>query len=353
MAASSPPHILTEASVSMPGANHIQIESGTVEASECASRHAGGFAHTIGRRPTMEDEMILGEEIGNNLHVWAVLDGHGGRFSVERLIKAIPEALKARLAADGGEELSPEAITEAIEKVDQQLCEEARKVDCEDGATCTMIVTNGNQKLMCVAQIGDSQVVRCGAFGAEELCSQHRTDSEPELKRLESVGAEVVDDRVKGRRRSIAVTRALGDVDIKDSTKGLIATAEVTEELLSASDELLIIGCDGLWDVMGAEDAWELAKRKGRKGPKEWDVAKVARELVQAAYELNSGDNISVLVLALRPKRKLRATAGAAALHIGKPDAAAAAGKNKLKPADVSITVGANGQVQGVRLVDK
>jgi len=281
--------------------------------------------------------MILGPALGKNHHLWGVLDGHGGCESVSRLVKWLPEALEARLKADGGDHLSPEAIIETIEKVDERLLADAKEHGFEDGATSLLVVASGLDSTMQLVQIGDSQVVRCGAFGTEELCPQHRTDNASEAQRLASIDVEIVDDRVKGRRLSLAVTRSLGDYDLKDAHdgKGVTATAEVREEVVSASDDLLILGCDGLWDVMGPDDAWELVKRKGRKERGVWDLDKVAFELVQAAYDLKSGDNISVLVLSLRRPRR------------GRPSGAPA------KPKDMDVTINANGQIQAVQMKSK
>ena len=108
------------------------------------------------------------------------------------------------------------SITESIEEVDVRLLVDAEKESFDDGATALLIITTGGGRSMQVVQIGDAQAVRCGPFGAEALCSQHRSDNDEELKRLESVGA-VVDDfgRVQGRRQSLAVTRSLGDLDLK------------------------------------------------------------------------------------------------------------------------------------------
>ena len=124
-------------------------------------------------------------------------------------------------------------------------------------------------------------------------------------------------------------------------------------------DRSLVPRCDGLWDVIGPDDAWELARRKGRKERGVWDLEKVARELVKAAYDLNSGDNISVLVLNLRPPRHLKGAGVAVKADVkmqhGHGAAAGSSGSggrpsHHVKASDVSVTVGSDGHVQAVRL---
>ena len=117
---------------------------------------------------------------------------------------------------------------------------------------------------------------------------------------------------------------------------GLVATPEVSGQLLSPADELLIMGCDGLFDVMNAEEVWDVARSKG-KARGQWDLAKCAEALVQAALDRESGDNVSVVVVLLKPPR----TAA------GRPAAAA-----KPKPANVgvNVTLAANGTIQKVAL---
>ena len=279
--------------------------------------HSHGWAATQGVRPTMEDEFILGAAIAPDVHLWGVLDGHGGRMSVELLMKWLPEGMRQAYELDPT--LSDATLLDTVETIDKRLCKELSDAGSDDGATALLVIAQGgtSARRVRVMQIGDSQAVLCGAFDVHALCPQHRTDNEAELKRLSSAGAKVQDGRVVGRRRSLAVTRSLGDVDLKtldnlfgstsdlssDSiAPGVIATPEVSEHNISAADELLILGCDGLWDVMSPEDAWELARRKGKKRGA-WDLEETARALVQAALTLKTGDNVSVLVLGLKPPR--------------------------------------------------
>lgn len=161
--------------------------------------------------------MILAAPLGKDMHLWGVLDGHGGREAVERLVEWLPKALAARVEKDG--ELSSEALIEEVERVDRQLLDVANEQKFDGGATALLLVTEGGSsaKSMRIAQIGDSQLVRCGAFGAEGMCAQHRTDNHAELARIQSQGV-VPDDfgRVQGRRLSLSVTRSLGDLDLKE-----------------------------------------------------------------------------------------------------------------------------------------
>ena len=265
--------------------------------------HAHGWAHTQGVRPTMEDEIIFGEQLSDKLHLWGVLDGHGGRDSVERVVKWLPEMMREAFSAPGAHDAIEATIAEAVEAVDARLLAEAAAEGFEDGTTALLVVSEGGAwaKRVYVSQTGDSQVVLCGPFGADALAPQHRPDDAEEEARLQAAGASVQDDRVVGRTRSLAVSRSLGDPDAKGC--GVVATPHVATCELSAADELLILGCDGLWDVVEPEDAWSLVKRKAKGRDGKWDLAKAAKALVDEAMAKKTGDNVSVLVLALRPPK--------------------------------------------------
>lgn len=75
---------------------------------------------------------------------------------------------------------------------------------------------------------------------------------------------------------------------------------QVSVERLSPADEVLILGCDGLWDVLSAEDAWNAAQRKGRRRDGTWDFMAGACALTTLALERGSRDNVSVVLIGLR-----------------------------------------------------
>ena len=101
----------------------------------------------------------------------------------------------------------------------------------------------------------------------------------------------------------------------------LIPKPEVTVVPRAKDDECLILASDGLWDVMSNEDACKVARRqihlwyKNNDGPYYVEgsepsmspAAKAAADcLVRLALTKGSGDNITVIVIDLKPRKKLK-----------------------------------------------
>ena len=75
---------------------------------------------------------------------------------------------------------------------------------------------------------------------------------------------------------------------------------QVSVHALSAADEVLILGCDGLWDVLSAEEAWATAQAEGRRRDGAWDLGKAAGALTKLALQRGSCDNVSAVLIGLR-----------------------------------------------------
>ena len=71
-------------------------------------------------------------------------------------------------------------------------------------------------------------------------------------------------------------------------------------QVLSHSDEFLLLACDGLFDVFRSQDAIALARQEliAHRG----EPAEVARILSDQAIRVRrSRDNVSILIIVLRP----------------------------------------------------
>lgn len=85
----------------------------------------------------------------------------------------------------------------------------------------------------------------------------------------------------------LAVTRALGDEELKEFVIGSPYTTKVE---IRADDEFLINACDGLWDVVSDQEAVELVRDMK-------DPLQASEFLVNYAMENGSTDNLSVMVI--------------------------------------------------------
>uniref|UniRef100_A0A0A9GBV3 protein-serine/threonine phosphatase n=1 Tax=Arundo donax TaxID=35708 RepID=A0A0A9GBV3_ARUDO len=78
------------------------------------------------------------------------------------------------------------------------------------------------------------------------------------------------------------------------SPSPLIAEPEICWTTITEDDEFLIIGCDGIWDVMTSQHAVSTVRKGLRRHD---DPERCARELAMEAKRLETFDNLTVIVV--------------------------------------------------------
>nr|GMC81693.1 probable protein phosphatase 2C 27 [Ipomoea batatas] len=169
----------------------------------------------------------------------------------------------------------------------------------DDSSVDTSSGTTALTALLCerklvIANAGDCRAVLGKRGRAIELSKDHKPDSKSERHRIEKLGGAIYNGYLNGQ---LSVARALGDWHMK-APKGsacpLSAEPELQEIILTDDDEFLIMGCDGLWDVMSSQCAVTMARKELMMHN---DPERCSRELVREALKRNTCDNLTVIVV--------------------------------------------------------
>ncbi|KAJ1887178.1 phosphatase 2C, partial [Coemansia sp. S17] len=88
----------------------------------------------------------------------------------------------------------------------------------------------------------------------------------------------------------LAVTRALGDSSLKQF---VIGNPYTTETILDDADDVLILACDGLWDVCSDQEAVDLVRSMDSH------PTHTSQMLLEYALSNESMDNITTMVFRL------------------------------------------------------
>jgi len=296
---------------------------------------SAGAATWQGNKEMQEDRYILDIHLeasgGQTVAGFAVLDGHSGELCVDALMEWLPRNLQKCLSAKASaltEEHLRQVVTEAILLTDDEFLAKAREREVLDGSCailCLVFPDEGRSSSegrshhrMMIANLGDCRAVLCRAQGgrlsAVRLTDDHKPGRADERRRIEANGG-VVD--VQGVWRvftpspasfagrsvlwGLAVSRAFGDLLMKEPQR--YGCQGATGELVTAMPELhfydlhptedrfLVLACDGVWDVLGDDDAVAVCIEH-----RSADLA--AHALTRRAFEIGSDDNITTLVLA-------------------------------------------------------
>ncbi|XP_068335846.1 probable protein phosphatase 2C 49 [Pyrus communis] len=272
---------------------------------------SGSFAD-IGPRRYMEDEHILIDDLSSHLGplfsfpkpnaFYGVFDGHGGpeaaAYVRKNVLRLFFEDANFPRTSDVDEIFSEKlenSLRKAFHVVDLALADDC-SVSSSSGTTALTAMIFG--RLLMVANAGDCRAVLCRKGEAIDMSQDHRPIYPSERRRIEELGGYVDDGYLNG---VLSVTRALGDWDMKfprGSSSPLIAEPEFRQVVLTEDDEFLIIGCDGIWDVMSSQHAVSLVRRGLRRHD---DPEQCARDLVMEALRLNTFDNLTVIVVCFSP----------------------------------------------------
>ncbi|KAH0790513.1 protein phosphatase 2C [Histomonas meleagridis] len=237
-----------------------------------------GQADMIGRRQTMEDvSIILMDMPRKGAALYGLFDGHGGREAAEFAAANLPKAISERLKATAN-------VEDAYVASFRQLQMDMKPWCVYVGTTSVIAVVEGTT--LTVANVGDTRCVLCRDGKAERLTVDHKPDLPDEAAYIQSKGGFVKEGRLGGM---LAVSRALGDSFLGDAVN---ATPSFRTLELNENDSFLILACDGVWDVMSDQEACDIVAA-------EIDPLNAAKKLRDAAFELNSLDNISVIVVFL------------------------------------------------------
>ncbi|KAL8150023.1 putative protein phosphatase 2C 27 [Apium graveolens] len=257
-----------------------------------------------GVKQHMEDEHIciddLVEELGAGASAifpqagafYGVFDGHGGvdaaSFVRKNILKFIVDDSHFPVCLE-------KAIRNAFVKADHAFADE-NYVDISSGTTALTALIFG--RLLVVANAGDCRAVLGRRGTAVELSKDHKPNCTFERTRIEKLGGVIYDGYLNGQ---LSVSRAIGDWHMKGSKGSVVplsAEPELQEIQLAEEDEFLIIGCDGLWDVMSSQCAVTTARKELLLHN---DPERCSRELVREAFKRNSCDNLTVIVICFSP----------------------------------------------------
>eukprot|EP00408_Alexandrium_pacificum_P023590 CAMPEP_0171182676 /NCGR_PEP_ID=MMETSP0790-20130122/14890_1 /TAXON_ID=2925 /ORGANISM="Alexandrium catenella, Strain OF101" /LENGTH=459 /DNA_ID=CAMNT_0011647637 /DNA_START=159 /DNA_END=1538 /DNA_ORIENTATION=- len=299
-----------------------------------------GAATWQGNKDVQEDRYVINVELEapENKRVvgFIVLDGHSGSLCVDAMVEWLPRNLQKCLSAKPTltEEHLRQAVTEACVLTDDEFLTKAREREVLDGSTMILCLiypddarlsldgsrTTGHCRLL-IGNLGDSRAVLCrsqnGRLSAVRLSDDHKPGRADERHRIEAKGG-VVDMQgvwrvftpgpaLFGGRHvlwGLAVSRAFGDLLMKEPQRyGCVgATGELvtavpelhTYDLHPTEDRFLILACDGIWDVLGDDDAVAVCIEH-----RSADLA--AHALIRKAFEIGSDDNLTAMVIAWQP----------------------------------------------------
>ena len=278
-----------------------------------------GIAERQGRRPSMEDAYVALERLApppNWAAAWpsasfyAVYDGHAGaeasafaRTTVHRhFLRHLADARDAANDNGGGTNGGAPSVAElgaamraAFLSTDELFLRSTRSTA---GSTAVAAVVDGAH--IVVANAGDSRACLWRNGRALPLSIDHKPDAPEEEARIVAAGGFVSHGRVLS---ALAVSRALGDRDFKlhaGSEPGtpfhaslVVAEPDVRVARVQPGD-MLLLACDGLWDVFTPEGAFAYLEAKGASAQPQRAVQQLCKA---AEEEYGSLDNITAVLV--------------------------------------------------------
>lgn len=311
-----------------------------------------------GWRATMEDTHILESSLKLKQELkdhafFAVFDGHGGYFTSQYVSANFSRILtkrqewkkylnlsKSARSEVPGIQLIKDALSNAFLDMDHELeriyVDQLKKIDLngvqkrgkrstqthEDardesdatnnerpvieklfldrsGTTAVTVLLTPTH-IIC-SNAGDSRAILCRDGMALPLSFDHKPVNPTEICRVTAAGGFVKMKRIDG---DLAVSRGFGDFRYKlngnepvDKQKVIAVPEIMVFPRDDEKDEFLILGCDGIWDVVDNLSCAEIVRCKLKEG--KTDLGQVCEEMLDECLDRESKDNMTMCMVAL------------------------------------------------------
>ena len=236
-----------------------------------------GLSHTQGRRPQMEDETYYAK--GDRFELLGLFDGHGGPFArhLPKIVEAVP--------VDTGELMDPQSFLTVLM---QTMHECMKKVYPVSPCGSTVLFALVTKSYCLLAYKGDSRALIISLNGRlQTVTEDHKSNEDKEYVKKHGGNVDP-SGRING---IINVYRTIGDYDLQQYMPQDPSFRWWTRD--QTDKHLLIMACDGVFDVLDNEEVASFASKIWRRTKSVQDVATALRD---HAYTLGSTDNITVMV---------------------------------------------------------
>ena len=261
------------------------------------------------------------KEKNNYCYFFAVYDGHGGNgcslYLKNNLHKNITE-------------FSTKGLKTAIELTENNFLN-TKALDYnsnpkDTSGSCAIILLIKNKKCI-IANIGDSRLVIFKNKKVVFSTSDHKPNTYIEKRRIETAGGTVYQTTAaipiyqNGKLIEIpwrvypgglSVSRTFGDIESKDERFGgkkgvVIALPDINEFDLNEEYNFIVIGCDGIFDVLSNGEIIECIKivlniNKGKNKKINDLCGDFASMIIKSALAKESFDNVSCVVIVFNLK---------------------------------------------------
>ncbi|CAI5445770.1 unnamed protein product [Caenorhabditis angaria] len=259
-----------------------------------------------GRRQKQEDRFVsypnrsYMDNKNDNTALLAVFDGHGGNeCSHYASAHFWEEWVKSQDLFDGYLEQS---LTSALSSLDERMTKRSKIEQWKGGTTAVCCAIDCEKKEMAFAWLGDSPGYVMNSLEIRKVTRDHSPNDAEEARRVEEAGGQLFviggELRVNG---VLNLTRALGDV----MGRPMISNEPESKKLPIADDDyLVILVCDGISDVFGPSDLYNLVEAFVQENDSD-DYADLANYICNEAIEAGTGDNVTVVIGFLRHPHEL------------------------------------------------
>jgi len=143
-----------------------------------------------------------------------------------------------------------------------------------------------------IANIGDSRLTIVYKNNtSQQITNDHKPDDEKEIIRIEKIGGEIyLDSEGTYRIGDLSLSRAFGD---GDNLPYISQKPDVYYKKICSLTKYIVMGCDGLWDVVKNEELFNLLE-EFNKPNKEINIAS---SLATECLKRECTDNISIIII--------------------------------------------------------